>query len=603
MAKIYEDLSPVVKKSRITFYLLSGILFLVLAFYWKIQVFDHEKYWQMAEANRLRELIIPAPRGLILDRQKVILADNQPGFKVSLIREAVKKNNYQETIERLSFFLGIDQEELKKRIDRYRFLPLYEPVIIKDNLKLDEVAMIEARKEEFPELRLEVEPKRIYPFAQTAAHLLGYLQEVSVDEIKANPEKKWHGGEMVGKAGVEKQYNDYLTGQEGKLIEMVDSLGHAKGEVKRIEPVRGKDLILSIDFDLQKRAEELLQDKEGAIVALDPRTGECLALASSPSFDPNRFITRFSPEEWLSLINDPRKPLENRAIRGLYSPGSIFKIVMATTALSTGVINEDTTFYCSGALEIYGREFSCWFKPGHGSLNLAEAIKNSCNVYFYQLGRRINIDTIASYARLFGLGAKTGIDIPGEKEGQVPSTSWKRKVLGQAWFPGETISIAIGQGPLLVTPVQIAALTACVANRGVKVTPRLIKGEGKEDDKKRVDIPAEIFEKVIEGMWRSVNQGGTGHGAYQPGFDVCGKTGSTQVISRETAEKLSQNSSEIKKTHSWFSGFAPRYHPEIVVTVLVEYGGMGGQTAAPIAGEIFKIYREKYVRQKDLAGN
>lgn len=601
MARIYEDLSQVIKRSKITFYLLGLILFLILVFYWKIQVFDYEKYWKMAEANRLRELVIPAPRGLILDRQKVVLADNLPSFKVSLIREAIK--DYQETIDRLSLFLGIDKEELKNRIERYRFLPAFEPVVIKDNLKLDEVAVIEARKEEFPELRLEVEPKRFYPFGETAAHLLGYLQEVSVDEIKAYPEKQWHGGEMVGKAGLEKQYNDYLTGQDGKLVEMVDSLGHSKGEVNRIEPRKGKDLILSIDFDLQKRAEELLQGKEGAIVALDPRTGECLVLASSPSYDPNRFITRFSPGEWLSIINDPRKPLENRVIRGLYSPGSIFKIVMALTALSTGVITENSTFYCSGALEIYGKEFSCWFKPGHGSLNLPEAIKNSCNVYFYQLGRRINIDTIANFARLLGLGQKTGVDMPGEKEGLVPSSAWKRKVLGQAWFPGETISVAIGQGPLLVTPLQIAAMTACVANRGIRVTPRLVKSEITEADRKKVDLPPEIFEKVIEGMWRSVNDGGTGHGAYQPGFDICGKTGSTQVISRETAEKLALRGGEIKKTHSWFSGFAPRYNPQIVVTVLVEYGGMGGQTAAPIAGEIFKIYREKYVRQTNLPGN
>jgi len=601
MARIYEDLSRIIKRSKATLYLLILILFLLLLFYWKIQVLDHEKYWKMAEANRLRELTILAPRGLILDRQRVVLADNSPGFKVSLIREGIK--DYQSVIDRISSLLEIDKEELKNRIERYRFLPAFEPVVIKDNLRLDEVALIEARKEEFPELRLEVEPKRFYPFDQAAAHLLGYLQEVSVDEIKANPERRWHGGEMVGKAGLEKQYNDYLTGQDGKLVEMVDSLGYSRGEVNRIEPQKGKDLILPIDFDLQKRAEELLQDKEGAIVALDPRSGECLVWASSPAFDPNRFITRFSPGEWLSIINDPGKPLENRVIRGLYSPGSIFKIVMALTALDTGVITENTTFYCSGTVEIYGKEFSCWFKPGHGSLNLPEAIKNSCNVYFYNLGKRININTIASHARLLGLGQKTGVDMPGEKEGLVPSSDWKRKVLGQAWFPGETISVAIGQGPLLVTPLQIAAMTACVANRGISIIPKLVKTKEGEVERKKVDLAPDIFEKVIEGMWRSVNDGGTGHGAYQPGFDICGKTGSTQIVSRETAERLAQKGGEVKKAHSWFTGFAPRTNPQIVVTVLIEYGGMGGQTAAPIAGEIFKMYREKYVRQKNISGN
>jgi penicillin-binding protein 2 len=601
MAKIYEDLSPLIKKTRITFYLLGFLLLLILAFYWKIQVFDYEKYYKMAEANRLRELDIPAPRGLILDRQKVVLADNLPSFKVSLIRENIK--NYQKNIEELSSLLGIKTDELKNRIDRYRSLPAFEPIVIKDNLSLNEVAMIEARKDEFPEIRLEVEPKRFYPFGPTAAHLLGYLQEVSIDEIKNKADKLWRPGDMVGKTGLEKQYNDYLAGQNGKLIEMIDSLGHSKGEVKKIEPRKGKDLVVSIDFDLQKKAEELLQGKEGAIVALDPRTGECLVWASSPAYDPNRFISRFSSEEWLSIISDPRKPLENRIIRGLYSPGSIFKIVMALTGLSTGVITENSTFYCSGALQLYGKEFFCWFKPGHGNLNLPEAIKNSCNIYFYHLGRMINIDTIASYARSLGLGEKTGIDLPGEKEGLVPSSSWKKKVMGEAWYPGETISVAIGQGPLLVTPLQIAVMTACVANRGVKIVPTLVKQDNNERNGERTKISEEIFEKVIEGMWRSVNDGGTGHEAYQPGFDVCGKTGSTQVISRETAEKLAQKGGEIKKTHSWFSGFAPRYHPQIVVTVLVEYGGMGGQTAAPIAGEIFKLYREKYVRQANLQGN
>ncbi|MGB9893166.1 MAG: penicillin-binding protein 2 [Candidatus Saccharicenans sp.] len=598
MARIYEDLSLVKKRSKITLYILVLILLLAIAFYWKIQVLDHQKYWKMAEANRLRELSVSAPRGLILDRQKVILADNAPSFKVSLIREAIK--DFQAKIEGLSLLLNLSPEELKNRIERYKFMPAYEPVIIKDNLPLEEVSVIEARKEEFPEIKLEVEPKRFYPFGSTASHLLGYLQEVSVDEIKANPDKQWHGGEMVGKSGLEKQYNDYLTGKDGKVLEIVDSLGRPKAEVSRTEPLQGKNLELSLDFDLQKKAEELLQGREGAVVVLNPRTGECLVWASSPTYDPNRFISRFSPEEWLSIVNDPGKPLENRVVRGLYSPGSIFKIVMALAGLGQGLITENTTFYCSGTIELYGKEFSCWFRPGHGNLNLPEAIQNSCNVYFYQLGRRLSIDTISEYARMLGLGQKTEIDLPGEKEGLVPSSDWKRKMMGQSWFPGETISVAIGQGPLLVTPLQIAAMTAVVANRGLKVKPKLVKNPNNDQNRVRVNLSEDIFEKVIEGMWRSVNKGGTGQAAFQAGFDICGKTGSTQIISRETAEKLTQRGGEIKKTHSWFTGFAPRDNPQVVVTVLVEFGGLGGQTAAPIAGQIFKVYREKYVRPENF---
>jgi len=601
MARIYEDLGIVIKRSKIAFFVMLALAILVVFFYWKLQVLDHEKYWKLAEANRLRQIYLAPPRGLIMDRQKVILADNVPSFKVSLIREMV--NNYEATIDKLCSLLNLDREELKSRIDRYRSLPAFEPIIIKDNLKLDEVAVLEARKEEFPELRLEVEPRRNYPFHELAAHLLGYLQEVSLEEMKSNSDRIWHPGEMVGKAGVEKQYDEILIGKEGKLIETVDSLGWSRGEVERIEPQKGQDLMLSIDLDLQKKAEELLQGREGAIVALDPRTGECLAWASSPSYDPNLFINRFSPEEWFKIINDPGRPLENRVIRGLYSPGSIFKITMALAALDSRIITPETSFYCSGSINIYNNNFSCWFKPGHGRLDLAEAIKNSCNVYFYQLGYRMNIDTIAHYASLMGFGKKTGVDMPGEKEGLVPSNEWKKRTLGQKWYPGETISVAIGQGPLLVTPLQIAASTALVANRGKKILPTLVKLDSHQPSSENVGLPSETIEEVIEGMWRSVNDGGTGHGAYQPGFDVCGKTGSTQIISQETAEKLTQKGEEIKKTHSWFSGFAPRYNPQIVVTVLVEFGGMGGQTAAPMAGEIFKLYREKYVRQKSAEGN
>lgn len=598
MARIYEDLSLAIRRSKVTLAVLAALALLVLIFYWKIQVLDHQKYWKMAEANRIREFPLSAPRGLILDRQKVILAENVPSFKVSLVREAI--TDYDRTLRELSQLLGLSQEVLKKRIDRFRFLPAFEPIIIKDNLKLEEASIIEARKDEFPEVKLEVEPKRSYPFGQTGAHFIGYLQEVSVDELRTQPEKRWRAGEMVGKAGLEKQYNDYLAGKDGKIQEIVDSLGRPRAEISRIEPLPGRNLEVTIDFDLQRKAEELLEGREGAIVALDPRSGDCLVWASSPSYDPNRFISRFSADEWLSIVNDPGKPLENRVIRGLYSPGSIFKIVMALAALKEGIITENSTFFCSGSIEIYNKEFACWFRPGHGHLNLPEAIKNSCNIYFYQLGRRLDIDTIAAYARMMGLGQKTEVDLPGEKEGLVPGSDWKRKFLRQAWFPGETISVSIGQGPLLVTPLQIAYLTSIVANRGKKVKPHLIKNREDQLAVDHLEWPESLIDKLVEGMWRSVNDQGTGQGAFLPGFDVCGKTGSTQVISRETAERLTQTRGEIKKTHSWFTGFAPRHNPVIVVTVLVEFGGRGGQTAAPIAGQIFKAYREKYVRQTDI---
>jgi penicillin-binding protein 2 len=407
---------------------------------------------------------------------------------------------------------------------------------------------------------------------------------------------------MVGKTGVEREYDDILKGEDGKIIEVVDSLGRVRSEKARQNPVQGGDVVLTLDRRLQAMAEEALEGREGVVVALDPQSGDILALASFPTFDPNRFITRFTPTEWLQLTNDPLSPLENRAIRGLYAPGSIFKLVMSLGGLGFGYVTPDTSVTCSGSTVIYGAVRHCWFAPGHGPMNLADAIKNSCNIYFYTLGRRMGIDMIAMAAGRLGLGEKTGVDLAGEKEGLVPSSEWKMRSLKTPWYPGETISVAIGQGQLQVTPLQIAALTAIIAERGQRKRPHLFlrapagrKGISPDDlvagAATEPPFKPSAFESVVTGMWRSVNDGGTGKGAFVEGLDVCGKTGSTQVVSRESAERLSRAGREIK-THSWFSGFAPRDNPRIVVTVLVEYGGGGGATAAPVAGRIFELFKE-----------
>ncbi len=594
--RIYEDLSLILLRVRITF-IVVGILFaLLLAYYWKIQVLDHQKYWRMSEANRLRERALPAPRGVITDRSgRIILADNAAGFKVSIIRENIK--DFARTCRDIARLLGISEDDLKARIEKYRDTPSFEPIVVKDGLTTEEVARIEARRSDFPELEVGIEPRRWYPFGSSTAHVLGYLQEISPDEIRSESGRDRRMGEMIGKTGIERQYEETLRGVDGRLLEVVDSLGKSRGEMAREEPKRGRSMRLTLDFDLQKMAEEGLEGREGAVVVLDPKNGDVLALASYPNFDPARFINRFTPEEWMSLVGDPSFPLENRAIRGLYSPGSIFKIVMALAGLDAGYVNPETTVFCSGSKEIYGTVRSCGFKPGHGSMNLTNAIKNSCNIYFYTLGQRMGIVPIASYARMLGLGRKTGIDIPGEKDGLVPDPDWKQKTTGAVWYRGETISVAIGQGPLLATPLQIAEMTACVANRGVPVVPRLAAAEGVPGIAgDRVAVKRSAFESVIRGMWMSVNAEGTGRGARVEGFDVCGKTGSTQWIGKERAERLAQQGREVKKTHSWFSGFAPMSDPKVVVTVLVEFGGGGGTAAAPLAGQIFDLYRKKYDR-------
>ena len=586
--KIYEDFSAVVRRANIVLRVLAALAVLVLAYYWKLQVLDYRKYWGLAEANRTRN----APRGLIRDRNGEILADNTASFKVSLIRENVRGDR-ESCYASVSDLLGIRLADLKSRLEKYAGLPAFEPIVIKDGLSPDEIAPIESRRREHPELAVDAEPKRSYPSGTVAAHVLGYLQERTPEEIEAAPGRHLRLGDMGGRAGIEREYDRLLTGQDGKFVEIVDNVGRTREVTERQLPVQGAEITLTIDGRIQRRAETLLGEREGAMVILEPKSGEVLAMASSPSFDPNRFISRFTPEEWLALANQPSSPLENRAVRGLYAPGSIFKPVMALAGLEYGFVTPQTRVYCTGSIEIYGTRFGCWFSPGHGSMNLANAIRNSCNIYFYNLGHLMGIDTIARAAEGMGLGRRTGVDLPGEKDGLVPSTEWKKRTLGTPWYPGETISVSIGQGQLLVTPLQLASLTARIANRGTAVAPYLLKRPRLVPPARPEPAPfrPETFESVIEGMWRSVNADGTGMSAFVQGMEICGKTGSTQTISRATAERLARAGREVK-THSWFSGFAPRRDPRYVVTVLVEYGGGGGATAAPLAGRIFEFLKE-----------
>ncbi len=464
---------------------------------------------------------------------------------------------------------------------------------------MKDVSRIESRRLELPELIVETDPRRYYPFGSLAAHVIGYMQELTGQELKSDAYPERNLGDMVGRTGVEREYESLLVGVDGWRLEIVDSQGRSRGETSRSEPAPGRDIKLSLDFDLQQRATQLLEGREGAIIVLDPRSGEVLALASFPTYDPNKFITRFSPQEWMELINREDHPLENRAIRGLYSPGSLFKLTTALGALNAGLISEQTSFFCPGSANFYGRSFNCWQRGGHGTLSLTDAIRYSCNVYFYNVGRRMGIDRISHYAKLLAIGQRTGIDLPGEKEGLVPSQEWSRNTRKSDWYPGETISVSIGQGPLVVTPLQIAVHTALIANRGHGIVPHLLEpsvsGQGQPsataaNSRAAEEIGVKVFDTVIRGMWKSVNEGGTGRGAKVDGFDVCGKTGSTQLIGRERAQRLGK----VIKTHSWFTGFAPRDNPQVAVTVLVEFGGMGGATAAPLARELFSLFKEKH---------
>jgi penicillin-binding protein 2 len=556
----------------------------ITVLFWKIQILDHKKYILLAEKNRLREENLTASRGLIKDRNGVILAENRASFNVSLIRENCSDINI--SIKKISKLLGIKENILRERINQYKFYPKFKPIVIKENLKMEEIARIEALKIEFPELVIQFEPKRYYPFHEIGAHIIGYVQEISSQELKKEKFKNLKMGDIIGKAGIEKKYDALLRGKNGKIRKIVDSRGRFIRELSRIKPIAGKDLSLTIDFDLQKKAQDLLAEKEGAIIMLNPKNGEILVMASNPSYDPNKFVRRFNQKEWEKLVNDARSPLENRAIRGLYAPGSIFKLTIALAGLQNGLVRPRSSFYCGGKAFFYNKEFSCWNKGGHGKVNFYNAIRHSCNIYFYNIGNMLGIEKINIWANQLGFGKITGIDLPGEKQGLVPSPEWKKIKLHSPWFPGETISLSIGQGPILVTPLQIAVHTAIIANRGKKIVPHLLKSN-REYSNERIKINKEYFEDVIEGMWEAVNLKGTGKLAQLQGFNICGKTGSTQIISKN------ENENNKIKTHSWFTGFAPRNNPQIVVTIIVEYGGMGGETAAPLARELFKLYREK----------
>jgi len=599
--KIYEDLSLIQLRAQVTFGVVVGLFVFLLLSFWKIQVLDHQKFWEKSEANRMREMAIPPQRGLITDRNGKILVKNIASFKASIIRENCK--DFDTACVRVARLLDLEPDVLRERVDKYKSAPIFQPIVVKEGLSHDEVAGIEARRHELPELIIQLEPKRNYPFGTFASHVFGYLQEISPVEMKMAQYEDRRLGDLVGKTGIEKQYEQVLVGTEGKSLHIVDSMGREIEEISRTDPIRGQDVMLALDFDLQKKAEEILENREGAVIVMKPDTGEILAMASFPNFDPNKFINRFSPEEWIDLMNNPEFPLENRTIRGLYAPGSIFKPSMALAGLDLNMVDEHTSFNCRGGLIVYGQPRACWRGEGHGPVNVVSAIEHSCNIYFYELGKRIRIEDISRYARMLGFGQKTQVDIPGEKAGLVPDPDWKRTVRNEPWYPGETISVVIGQGPLLVTPLQVAAHTALIANRGKNMIPRLLKADSEipripsavngKADRPRMHIPTSTFEKVIQGMWRAVNGKGTARAARVHQYDVCGKTGSVQVISSEAAKRLAQQKKEIQ-THSWFTGFAPKDNPEIVVTIIVEYGGGGGATAAPSAKGLFELYKKKY---------
>ena len=579
---------------RIAFfqYLSVGVFLFLISGFWMLQVRDPEFYQEAAERNRIKFVPLLAPRGKILDRDGRVIVDNRSSYSLLLSRDRLKSDH----IRTIAEGLNLDPGQLELRVSRFRSRPKYENILIKNELTPGEVAFVEAHRDPdtFPELELIRAQRRLYPQAGLAAHVIGYVGEISENELDLPEFVNYGQGAVIGKAGLEREYNDSLMGIDGQKQVIVDNRGNVRGEpLENKDAIPGKNLQLTLDLDLQGVAELAMEGRVGAVVALDPRNGEVLAMVSTPSYDPNRFAGRIRTEDWNQLRNNPDNPLLNRAIQAQFAPGSTFKPIMALAGLETGLIDDDFKVRCPGGASFYGRYFKCHEKKGHGTVDLHKGIVQSCDVFFYNVGNRIGIDNIAKYADMAGLGHKTGIDLPNEMQGTVPSTEWALRTQRRKWYAGETISVSIGQGALTVTPLQLANAISGVAMGGVWYKPHLVRTA--QADKPRIaPIDPVKAQKIVSGMFGVVNEGGTGGRARLPNISVCGKTGSAQRISNEGAKtalgkKLPDN--------AWFVAFAPCESPEIAVSVLWE-GGLHGQFAAPIARDVIKAYFDKRARQQ-----
>jgi penicillin-binding protein 2 len=571
------------------------LIFLILAArLWQLQIIQGSEYALKAERNRIRTVELVAPRGTISDRNNIPLVENRPSFDVLLYRESMK--NQSATVRFLTEKLAVRPDDVEARFRRSKGVGLYHPIVIKEDASMQDISVVEAHRRDYPEIQLGPEPRRLYHYGKLAAHLLGYVGEISEEELAASTFPGATSSSMVGRSGVERTYNQVLTGRDGVRQVLVDSRGREVGLLNETDSVIGGEVQLTLDLDLQSVAEKALENKVGAIVAMDPRNGEILAMASSPSFDPNAFSTRISGSDWNQLVNHPDHPMQNRAIQNGYSPGSIFKLIMADAGLEEGLLDDDPSVVCRGSAVYYGRTFHCADKKGHGSLHLEQAIAKSCNIFFYELGRRLGIAKIAYHAHALGLGARTGVDLPGERSGVMPSPEWKKQARRSKWYVGETISVSIGQGAVSTTPLQILRAVGAIATGGLLTTPHVLlhtessSGNETKWPVRRVPIGEDNARRIREGMWASVNDYGTGHNAAIPGQDICGKTGTVQIISAEKKQQLQEDIED----HSWFAGFGNKDNPEIAVVVFIEHGGKGGIAAAPLARQVFGAYFDKH---------
>ena len=522
-------------------YVIVGLMALLLLGFWELQIINSDRYSQLAEKNRVRTIPVIAPRGEMLDRQGRVLVDNYPSFSVLLLRDDLQL--VETLLPQIAHGLGVPVEDIQQQLDDAKWAPHFQPIVVKPEASPADLAFIESHLADIPVLETLMVHRRRYPRGGFMAHLSGYVGEVSAEEVAAAANDLYRPGDVVGKAGLEKQYNAQLMGTDGMRRVVVNSVGREVGRLEQTDAIAGKPIQLTIDYDLQAIAEQALAGKEGAVVALNPQTGEVLAMASQPSYDPNDFAIRISKDEWQQLNEDPAHPLLDRTIQAQrLAPGSVFKIFETTAMLESKAIPADYKVFCPGYAEFYGRIFHDAEKTGHGEMDLHNAIVQSCDVYFYNVGKQLGIDRISYYATKLGLGRKTGIDLPGEDAGLVASEEWKERVYHQKWYPGETISVAIGQGATVVTPMQLAYTIGGITMGGKFHQPHLLMSDQPSPE---IDFPISeaTTDFVTQAMWGVVNEGGTAAASKLPDIEFCGKTGTAQVIGLENkhlAGKLTQ---------------------------------------------------------------
>jgi penicillin-binding protein 2 len=580
-------------------YVATLVFALLAVAFWVFQVAQHQKFKEIAENNHRRRLPLPAPRGVLFDRHGKVLVGNQTTMNLALVRE--QSGNIDETLRLLAKATGADEAKMRETVNRRRREPSYRPIILIENASFAQVAAYKARKLELPGIIDQEIPARQYPATEIGAHLFGYVSEASETDLTRTEYAGAEPGSMVGKAGVEQAYNRLLMGADGDKLVVVNSRGREMGLSEQNPPVEGKRVQLTIDADVQRATEEGFRtlDFNGAAVMLDPRSGEVLALTSLPAYNPNEFAGGIDLTSWKELTENPLKPLQNRALQGRYSPGSTFKIAVAVAALEENVATPDYRVFCPGGATFYGRFFQCWLAGGHGSVDMRHAIEKSCNTYFYTLGNMLGVDRIHKWASLLGLGERSGIDLPNEVKGLVPSTAWKKTTAEPKWYPGETISVSIGQGQVSVTPLSMAIMMMVVANGGTRYTPHVIKAVDEGHGWKPVPVPApqstarmkpSTVDALHEGLWMVVNGAGTGGRAKIPGFNVAGKTGTAQVISL-TGAKTAKGKMDVRH-HGWFVFFAPHDKPEIAGVIFAEHAEHG-YLGAPIAKYAMETYFAK----------